>query len=151
MSQFMDGLFPDTSKETGINLENADNNHIINESVILDMLGGDTEKLNTLFESVGKFGVRDGILAEDANIDCFTSSLNNVPCPCTTAVLAVAKESGSKDYELYCKAIMLMKQCMANMKATYGDIAKKRLDAQRDEVTASPRIMSAIEACNANQ
>ena len=111
------------------------------------MLGGDTKKLNALFESVGKYGVRDGILAEDANIDCFTGALDNVPGPECTAVLAVAKESGSKDYDLYCKAIMLMKHCMHNMKATYGDIAKKRLAAQTAEITANPRIMTSIEAC----
>lgn len=147
MSDFMNGLFPDVSKETGVNLENADNNHIINESVILDMLGGDTDKLKTLFESVGKFGARDGILAEDANVDCCIASFENIPCPDATAVLAVAKESGSKDYELYVKALMLMKHCMNNMKASYGDIAKKRLEVQRAEVTNNPRIMSGVEAC----
>lgn len=151
MSEFMNGLFADTSKETGVNFENDDNNYIINESVILEMLGGDTEKLKTVFESVGKFGVRDGILAEDASIDCCTAAFNNIPCPDAVSILAIAKESGSKDYELYTKAIMLMKQCMCNMRAMYGDIAKKRLDVQRAEVMANPRIMSSIEACCQNK
>lgn len=144
---FMTGLFADTSKETGVNIENDANNHIINECVILDMLDGDTNKLKTVLESVGAYAARDNILSESANVDCCISAFNNVPAPDVAAILAVAKESGSKDYELYTKSLMLMKQCMTNMKATYSDIAKKRLDVQKAEVMANPRVMSAVEAC----
>ena len=147
MDKFMDGLFADTSKETGVNFENVENNHIINESVILDMLDGNTSSLKTLFESVGKYAARDGILAEDANIDCCTAAFDNIPCPEATAVLAVAKESGAKEYELYTKALMLMKQCMEKMKETYGDVAKKRLEAQKADITANTRIMTAVSDC----
>ena len=62
-------------------------------------------------------------------------------------VLAVAKESGSKDYDLYMKAILLMKQCMENMKSQFGDIAEKRLAVQKAEVEANPRVIDAVEAC----
>ena len=149
MSDFMKGLFPDTSKETGVNLENNENNLIINEAVILDMVNGDTKALTAILESVGKFAARDGILAENASFDCASAAFNNTPCSKCAAVLAVAKEAGSKDYDLYIKAIMLMKACMCNMKNQFGDIANKRLEAQKADVTGNVRVMEAINSAEA--
>lgn len=146
MSDFMKGLFPDTSKETGVNLENTENNLIINEAVVLDMVGGDTKAFNTILESVGKFAARDGILAEDANFDCANAAFANSTCSDCAAILTVAKEAGSKDYDLYIKALMLMKACLKNMKNQFSDIANKRLEAQKADVTGNVRVMEAVNS-----
>ena len=150
MSDFVNSLFADTSKDTGINVVNTDHNHIINEAIILDKLDGNVEALNEFFNAIGQYGARDNILSESASIDCATASFNNEPCANTACVLAVAKESGCKDYALYMKALMLMKACMCNMKKTFGTIAEQRLEAQNAELNNNPRVVDALataEAC----
>lgn len=146
MSDIMNGLFADTFS-VGVNIENDENNHIINEAVILDKLNGDTDALNKFFDTIGSYGARDNILSESANIDCCIGEFENGHCAKLAALLAVAKESNSKDYELYTKALMLMKACIENMKNTFGNIAKERLDAQIAEVESNPRVVDAIESC----
>ena len=147
MNDFINDLFVDTSKATGVNIVDTENNYVINEAIILDMLDGDKNKLKAFFESIGQYGARDKILSESANLDCCISTLGDNKCANCASVLAVAKESGSKDYELYIKAILLMKQCMENMKSQFGDIAEKRLAVQKAEVEANPRVIDAVEAC----
>ena len=148
MSEFMNGLFADTSKVTGINLVDTENNQILNEAIILDSLNGDTEALARFFDNLGPYGARDGILSECANIDTKCGAFGDKKCADCAAILAVAKESNSKDYELYMKSIMLMKACMDNMKAQYGNIAEKRLNAQKAEVESNPRVVDAIAAAS---
>lgn len=145
MNTSISDLF-DTSTP-GIGFECAENNYIINECIVLDMLGGDTKKLNNLYESVGAYANRDGILAEtaDPQVEC-----GDITAPEAAAILAVAKESGSKDFELYNKAIMLMHETMNRMKCQYGNIANERLNAQKAAVMNNARIMSAVDECNGN-
>lgn len=147
MGKFMENLFSDTTAVTGVSMPNDENNHIINESIIFDMLGKDTKKLSAFFEAVGKFGARDNILNEDASIDNATNSFDNCDCADSASVLACAKEAGSIDYDLYIKSIMLMQECMKRMRSTFGDVAKSRLEAQKAQVESNPRVMDAVESC----
>lgn len=132
----------------GVGFEDVNNNHIINECIILDMLNGDNSKFDTVVESVGAFASRDGILAESACCGTCVSECNNMTTPEASSILAVAKEAGSKDYELYTKALMLMHETMERMKSQYSNIANKRLEAQKAEVMNNARIMSAVETCD---
>ena len=67
-NDFMEGLFP-TVSGTGVVPQDPDNNKIINEAIILDKLNGDKKALLEFFNNLGKFGARDGILNESAEMD----------------------------------------------------------------------------------
>lgn len=137
-----------TDNSTGISLSDTKNNMIINEAVIYDKLDGDIAKLKTVVESVGKYAARDGILTESCNLDTAVGTFCDMKCADSAAILASAKEAGSKDYDLYIKAIMLQKACMDRMKQSFGNIANQRVEAQKAEVEANPRIMTAINSCS---
>ena len=145
MDKFTQDLFADLTESVGANIMDNDNNLILNEAIVLDYLNGDKNALNRFYDNLGKFGKRDGILSESALTDIKLSSFDNENCADMCALLTVAKESNSKDYEIYCKALLLMKACVENMKKNFGNIAKERLETQKKEVENNPRITDAIE------
>lgn len=150
-NDFMDGLFPQT-ESTGFNIQDNENNKIINEAIILDKLGNNKEALLEFYNNIGKFGSRDGVLNESAVTDIKLCSFDNCSNGEVASLLATAKEANDADYDLYTKAIMLMDQCIKNMKDRYGNIAKERLETQTAVVDNNPRIQDAIdktqESCN---
>lgn len=146
MTEFTKTLFADLmDSSVGANIVNDSNNLIINEAIILDKLNGNKEALNEFYNNLGKFGSRDGILSESAVTDIALKSFDDEKCGETCAVLTVAKEAGCKDYEIYCKALLLMRKCMENMKQNFGDIAKDRLEAQKQEVENNIRVSDALD------
>lgn len=144
-NDFTKGLFPMDYKNIGFAMPDENNNKIINESIILDFLNGNKQSLLEFYNNIGRFGVRDGILNESAVCDIKLESFDDCKTPECSALLAVAKESNDEDYEVYTKCIMLMQKCMENIKTKYGNIAKERLNTQKDIVESNPRVQDAIE------
>ena len=98
MSDIMNGLFADTFS-VGVNIENDENNHIINEAVILDKLNGDTDALNKFFDTIGSYGARDNILSESANIDCCIGEFENGHCAKLAALLTSISSDNSLSFK----------------------------------------------------
>ena len=85
MKDFMNTLFEDTSKLGSNNSEF--NNHVINESIILDKLNGNIDLLNKFKSKVGQYAVRDNLLENAELTEC-----GDIKCPNKAAALAIAKE-----------------------------------------------------------
>lgn len=147
-NSFTEGLFPSDYK--GFNIADEENNKIINEAIILDSFNGDKKALLEFYNHIGHFGARDGLLNESAVTDIKLSSFDESCCSECSSVLSVAKESNDEDYNIYMKCVMLMQQCLENMKNKYGNTAKDRLDTQKDIVESNPRIQDAIEQTQAS-
>lgn len=143
-TNIIDGLFPTDYNRVGFNIPDEANNKIINESIILDILGN-REALLEFYNHIGKFGYRDGILNESAVTDIKLDSFDDCCTAECSSILSVAKESNDEDYKLYTKCIMLMQKCMENMKSKYGNIANDRLNTQKSVVENNPRVQDAIE------
>lgn len=131
-------------KPTGVNIENPENNPIINEAIILDELKGDKTLLLEFYEKIGLFGVRDGVLNESAAFDTKINNLNTKSFAKLASVVAVAQESGSDEYELYKKAVLLMESTMDSMIDKFADKADERLQRQRKEVLANNKIVEVL-------
>lgn len=144
-NDFTKGLFPTDYNSIGFTMADENNNKIINEAIVLDKLNGNKEALLEFYNQIGRFGYRDGILNESAATDIKLNSFDNTCAADTASILAVAKESNDEDYDIYSKCLMLMQKCMENMKTKYCNIAKERLDTQKDIMESNPRVQDAIE------
>lgn len=150
MDDLMRSLFENAS--TGVVPEDEHNTHVITEGVILDMLGGNKEALGKVCTSVGKYCVRDGILEDDQVSAAIKNAVENDPhamCHAKRrALLAAAKEANDPDYQLYCKAFMLVKTLMAEFKAKYNEQAEQKIADATKTIENNPRVIDAIEIAN---
>lgn len=147
MTDIMNTLFENT-ESIGVIPESEHNNHIITESIILNRVNGDKDKLGEVLASVGNYAVRDNLL-ESAQIVEACNPVNECGDPCvTTAVLATAKEANDPCYSTYCKAYMLTKKLMHEMKNKYGNNAVARVDELNKVVDNTPRLVTAINTVN---
>ena len=149
MDDLMKSLFENAS--TGVVPEDEYNTHVITEGVILDMLGGNREALGKVCTSVGKYCVRDGILGDDQVSAAIKNAAENPHVMCHAkrrALLAAAKEANDPDYQLYCKAFMLVKTLMAGFKAKYGEQADQKVAEVTKVIENNPRVIDAIDTAN---
>lgn len=143
MDKLINDMFARTSGK-GISIKDVNNNHIINEAIILDMVG-DKKALGEVFDKLGKFASRDGLLSESADFDCKLDAFDKPEFGTNACVLACAKEAGDEDYDLYMKSLMLAKTTMEKLCAKYGEVANKRHDEHEIEIKENPRVIDAIE------
>ena len=147
MKDIMNALFDETSS-LGVIPESDFHNHVINESIIMDLVNNNEKAYAQVMTEAGKYAVRDNLL-EDATpvmdtIKCFHKN----KAACCAAALATAKEANDPDYDLFVKAYLLSKKLMCDLKAKYADQAQARVDKCTAEITGNPRIMSAINKAN---
>lgn len=129
----------------GLSNTNPEYAKIINEAILLESLDGDKDALLRVFDKVGKFASRDGLLNEDAATDIKIGSFDQEKCSDCAAILAAAKEANSPEYDLYTKAVLLMNACMDKMRQSFGVIAKEKVEEQKKELAADTRIADAVE------
>lgn len=143
MQDLMNSLFNETSS-LGVIPESDYHNHIINEAIILDMVGGNVDSLQKVITEAGKYAARDNLLENATPVIDSIKSFNQEKPYCCSAVLATAKEANDPDYELLVKSHLLSKSLMCKLKERYGAQADARVDRCRTEIQNNPRIMTAV-------
>lgn len=118
------------------------NNKLLAEAILRD--AASYEKFNAIYESVGVYGNRDGIINTTPNI-CEGDTPSKVE---KYAVLVVAKEANSHDYEMYVKAIATANAYYKKLVAEFGDIAKNRIETVKDSIRNNDRVNTEIESKN---
>ena len=98
----MNTLFNETSS-LGVIPESDFHNHVINESIILDLVNNNEKAFAQVMTEAGQYAIRDNLL-EDATpvmdtIKCFHKD----KAACCAAALATAKEANDPDYDLLVK------------------------------------------------
>ena len=136
MDKFLKKLFKPEPKAIHVD-QCAEHDLTINEAIILDTVGSE-RALNEFYSKLGAYGQRDGLLHECATIP------NSCDHAEIAAVLACAKEAGSKDYEMYMKAKLAEKAYYKRMQATFGNTAKERVEAQKAKLADNARIQDAL-------
>ena len=143
MQDLMNSLFNETSS-LGVIPETDYHNHIINEAIILDMVGGNVDSLQKVINEAGKYAARDNLLEDATPVVDAIKSFNQEKTHCCSAVLATAKEANDPDYELLVKAHLLAKSLMGKLSERYSAQAHARVDKCRAEIKNNPRIMTAV-------
>lgn len=147
MQDLLNTLFNETSS-IGIVPEQDFHNHIINESILLDMVKNNPESLNKVYSEIGKYAARDNILAKESQLSNPMDKFHkDKGCFCS-ALLAIAKEKNDQDYELFIKAYLLTKAMMKNLKEKYSTEATARVEKCKTELENNSRIMNAVDSVN---
>ena len=118
------------------------NNKLLAEAILRDATTPET--FNAIYESVGVYGNRDGIINTTPNIcegEGETASKAE-----KYAVLVVAKEANSHDYEMYVKAIATANAYYKKLVAEFGDIAKSRIESVKDSIRNNDRVNTELLA-----
>lgn len=148
MNDFINSLFADVNASTVI--PDCDSK-IINEAIILDEFNGNMDSLIKVYNKLGRYASRDGLLNENAETDIKLRSFDDSNCADNAAILAIAKQSGCKEYDVYTKAVLLMSACMDKMRELYGNIAKEKVEEHKEELMSNEKIANAVEEVKEEQ